>query len=242
LGSFFAGIKAGTLSGALYVGGMAVFNVVLLYALKPDVLRVIQSSYGSTCSSAAGAVNGTVEDCFSSVVSVDVPYIAFVGFFVALLYAGLFGRYFDSLPGKSQTIKGETIAALVGVNLVFFGFSGFYFDSQAAEATGFFLIAWTLVFGYFLGRLYKKYTRAVTFTSKDPELLRVVVDGSDLTGKTKTFATTSNHKLRAQIADDASFKEWVPSGGVTLEDSRSFETVMEVNGEGSLNGIVGKKY
>jgi hypothetical protein len=242
LGSFFAGIKAGTLSGVFYVGGLAVFNVFLLYALKPDVLKVIQNSYGSICSPAAGAINGTVEDCFSSVVSVDVPYIAFVGFIVALLYAGLLGRYFDSLPGRSQTIKGETVAALVGLNLVFFGFSGFYFNSQAAAATSGFLVVWTLVFGYLLGRLYKKYTRVVTFSSQDAELLRVLVDGSDLTGKTKTFAATSNHKLRAQVADDASFKEWVPSGGVTLEDSRSFETVMEVNGDGSLGGKVGKKY
>jgi hypothetical protein len=242
LGSFFAGIKAGTLSGVLYVGGLAAFNVVLLYALKPDVLNVIQNSYGSICSASASAVNGTLEDCFSSVVSVDVPYIAFVGFFVALLYAGLFGRYFDSLPGRSQSIKGESIAALIGVNLVFFGFSGFYFNSEAAVATGAFLVAWTLVFGYFLGRLYKKYTRAVTFSSQDTELLRVLVDGSDHTGKTKTFATTSNHKLRAEVSDDASFKEWVPTGGVTLEDSRSFETVMEVNGEGTLSGKVGKKY
>ncbi len=242
MGSFFAGIKAGTLSGVLYVGGMAAFNVVLLYALKPDVLKVIQRSYPSICSPVA-TLNGTsIEDCFGSVVAVDVPYIAFVAFFVALLYAGLFGRYFDSLPSSSSTLKGETVAALVGANLVFFGFSGFYFDFTSGAATGLFLVIWTIVFGYFLGRLYKKYTRVVGFESGDSSLMRVIVDGRDFTGKARTFAYTSNHKLRAEVNDYASFKEWELTGGIKLEDPRSFETVMEVEGDGTVKGNVGRKY
>jgi hypothetical protein len=242
LGSFFAGVKAGTLSGLVYVGGMAVFNVIILYALKPDVLNLISSSYGSICGATATNSTASIEDCFSSVVAVDVPYIAFVAFFVSLLFAGLFGRYFDSLPGKSQTLKAEAVAALVGVTLVIFGFSGFYFDPTAATATSLFLILWTIVFGYFLGRLYRKYTRVVEITSQDPDLLKVLIDNSDMTGKSKTFATTSNHKLRAELSDDASFKGWAADGGVTLEDARSFETVMEVNGDGHIDGKVNKKY
>lgn len=242
MGSLFAGIKAGTLSGVLYVGGMAAFNVVLLYALKQDVLTVIRGSYPSICTPVA-TVNGTsIEDCFASVVAVDVPYIAFVAFFVALLYAGLFGRYYDSLPSSSPTLKGELVSVLVGANLVFFGFSGFYFDFEASAATGAFLIGWTVVFGYFLGRLYKKYTRLVAFESQDPKLLRVLVDGRDSTGKSRTFAHTSNHRIRAEVADDASFKEWEPTGGVKLEDPRSFETVMEIEDHGTLTGKVGGKY
>lgn len=242
MGSYFAGIKAGTLSGVLYVGGMAAFNVALLYALKADVLNLIQQSYSSICAPVA-TVNGTsVEDCFASVVAVDVPYIAFVAFFIVLFFAGLFGRYYDSLPGRGSTLKGETIAALVGVSLVSFGFSGFYFDSESAAATSAFLVAWTIVFGYFLGRLYRKYTRVVEFGSEDEGLLRVMVDGKDLTGKARTFALTSNHKVRAEVADDASFKEWEPSGGIKLEDPKSFETLMEVDGEGALKGSVGRKY
>lgn len=242
MGSFFAGIKAGTLGGVLYVGGMAVFNVVLLYALKPDVLMVIQQSYSSICTPAATVNSTSVEDCFASVVAVDVPYVAFVAFFVSLLYAGLFGRYYDSLPSHSPTFKGETVAALVGANLVFFGFSGFYFDFESSAATGLFLVAWTIVFGYFLGRLYKKYTRVVVFESQDMRMLRVFVDGRDFTGKTRTLAHTSSHKVRAEVTDDASFKEWEPTGGIKLEDPRSFETVMEVEGDGTLKGNVSAKY
>jgi len=241
LGSFFAGIKAGTLGGIIYVGGMAVFNVILLYALKPNVLDVIRTSYGSICGAAASNSTANIESCFDSVVAVDVPYIAFVAFFVALIYAALFGRFYDSLPGRSRTLKAEVIAALVGVNLVVFGFSGFYFNGTAATATGAFLIGWTILFGYLLGRLYRKYTRVVQITSQNPDLLQVLVDNSDMTGKARTFAATSSHKLRAKVSDNASFKGWGANGGVTLEDPKSFETVMEVNGDGSVNGKVSKK-
>ena len=241
MGSFFAGIKAGTLSGIVYVGGMAAFNVALLYAMKPEVFNVISTSYGSICGASATNSTANIESCFDSVVAVDVPYIAFVAFFVALVYAGLFGRYHDALPGSSTTLKAEAIAALVGVNLVVFGFSGFYFSTEAATVTGAFLVGWTIVFGYYLGRLYRKYTRVVEVTSQNPDLLKVLVDNSDLTGKSRTFAATSNHKLKALLSDNASFKGWTPKGGVTLEDPKSFETVMEVNGNGSISGKVSKK-
>jgi F420-0:gamma-glutamyl ligase-like protein len=125
---------------------------------------------------------------------------------------------------------------------VVFGFSGFYFNTTAAEATSAFLVAWTILFGYLLGRLYGKYTRVVQIASQDPDLLKVLVDNSDMTGKARTFATTSNHKLRAEVSGDASFLGWATSGGVTLEDPKSFETVMEVNGDGSITGRVSKKY
>jgi hypothetical protein len=243
LGSFFAGVKAGTLGGILYVGGMAAFNAALLFALKPQVLAAISQTYSQVCTSGA-PVNSTssLEDCFSLLVAVDVPYVAFVGFFVALLYTGLFGLWYERFPGSGPLVKGEVIAGIVGFNLVFFGFYGFNFNVESGVATGAFLAAWTLVFGYVVGRLYKKYTRTVSFLSQDEGELRIFVDGRDLTGRSRTYATTSTHKVRGEAADDASFKEWEVAGGITVEDPRSFETLMEVNGDGSLKALVGKKY
>jgi hypothetical protein len=241
LGSFFAGIKAGTLSGIVYVGGLAVFNVVLLYALQPGALNAISQAYPQQCPMNP-TVNGSAADCFSSLVAVDVPFLAFIAFFVALLYAGAFGIYFDSLPTRSNTIKGLIMAFIVGVSLLFFGFAGYVFDTDSALATAIMMLLWTPVYGYLFGKLYKRYTRVVAFESQDPTLLKVLVDGRDYTGKARTFAATSNHKLRAEVAEDASFKEWEPSGGITLEDARSFETVFEVNGDGALKGAVGRKY
>jgi hypothetical protein len=212
LGSFFAGIKAGTLGGILYVGGMAIFNVVLLYALKADALVSINHSFPTACPLVPVAGSG-VEDCFASVVAVDVPFRAFVAFFVALLYSGLFGIYHDALPRLGTAPKAMMVSAIVGASLVFSGFTGYVFDPRSAVATSVFLLGWTAVFGYFLGRLYRKYTRPVGFESQDPSLLRVVVDGRDVTGKSRTFATTSSHKLRADLREGASFREWEAGGG-----------------------------
>jgi len=243
LGSFFAGVKAGTLGGILYVGGTSIFNVLLLYALKPDVLNYIRMNYAADC--APGTLsNATIslQDCFASVVALDVPLTAFEAFFVVLTFAGLFGIFYDSLPGGSPTVKGEAFAAMTATTLFAFNSLGFFFDLPSVVASAVFLVAWTVILGYLLGRLYRRYSRPVSIESQDPSLLKVVVDGRNLTGKTRTFALTSSHRLRADLADDASFREWVVTGGLTVEDTRSFDTVVEVNGEGSLKGIVTRKY
>jgi hypothetical protein len=235
LGSFLAGIKAGTLSGIVYIGGIAIFNAILLIVLKAQVIDFISQT--KLCTGVATTLN----DCFWLVVTYDVPFLAFVGFFIALLYCGVFGLFYDRFPG-GWAIKGEMIAAVVGINLVYFNYSGFYFNYQS-EVVGIpFFLAWTAVFGYLMGRLYSKYTRLVSFQSEDPEALRVLLDGRNATGKSRTLSLTSTHKLRADASDDASFKEWVTSGGITLEDHRSFETTFEVNGDGLVKGRVGKKY
>jgi hypothetical protein len=241
LGSFFAGIKAGTMGGILYVGGMALFNVVLLYALQADVMASISTANPVLCPMTA-TVNGSAQDCFVSLVTIDVPFVAFVAFFITLIYSGLFGIYHDFYPRLGTATKAMIVAAIVAVNLLFFGFAGFIFDTQSEVATSAFLILWTALFGYSLGRLYRRYTREVGFESEDTSMLRIVVDGRDVTGKLRTFATTSSHKLRAELGEDASFREWEGSGGINLEDPRSFETVMEVNGDGALKGRVTSKY
>ena len=209
MGSFFAGIKAGTVGGIIYVAGLAAFNVILLFALRHDVLIAINQSNPVYCPEVANA-NGSVQDCFNLVLSVSVPFISFVSIFVVPLFFGLGLIYAFNLPSD--------------------------------VATAAFLLGWTPVFGYLLGRLYKKYTRAIELSSQDPNLLKVVVDGRDCTGRVKTFATTSSHRLRAEIAEGASFREWVASEGIALEDSRSFETTMEVNNNGRVVGNVGPKY
>jgi len=241
LGSFFAGIKAGTLAGIVYVGGIAIFNVVLLYALQPSALNAISTTFPQLCP-LPGNSTASASSCFQSVLAVDVPFNAFVAFFIALGYSGVFGLYYDSLPSRGPMVRGLIFAAIIGANLVFFGFSGYVFDTESAAATAVMMLLWTPFLGYLLGTLYKKYTRLVEFSSPDTNLLRVYVDGRDATGRARTFATTSNHRLRAEAAEDASFKEWEASAGITLDDSRSFETTMEVGADGKVLGKVVPKY
>ncbi len=248
MGSFFAGIKAGTLAGLLYLGGLALFNILLLYALKADVFSVFSQTPSLRCTPVATANTSSFEKCLSDVVTYYVPFIAFLGFSVTLFLSGVFGRYYDSLPGKGPILKGELVAAVVGISFVLspfwlpFNLVGFYFDFISGLLVSIFLLFWTITFGFAVGKLYKRYTRLVTLASQDPGSLKVFVDGRDLTGKTRTLATKSIHEVRAEVASDSSFREWTFSGGVTVEDPRSFETAMEVNGDGLLKAMGGKKY
>lgn len=241
MGSFLAGVKAGALAGLLFVGGMAVFNVALLYALKPAVLSSMSALNPTECP--LTPVNGTsAQGCFASVIAVGVPVRALVGFFITLFYTGVFGVYYDALPGKSGFWKGEGIAVIVGANLIFFGFAGYVFDFASAALTTVFLLVWVPVFGYSAGRLYRRYTRAVAFASDDPGLLRIMVDGRDSTGSTRTLSSPSSHKIAAELANDASFKGWSAGGGVAVGDPRALVTVMHVSGDGEVKGAVGRKY
>ncbi len=242
MGSFFAGIKAGTLSGFVYIGGLALFNVALLYAFKGQALATIAQNFPTACTASPG-VNGTsVQSCFNVVVDWYIPYIALLGFFVSLFFAGIFGRFYESLPGRGPFVKGEAEAALAAIGLVLGDLFGVLLGSTATTVLAAFFLAWTVLYGWLIGRLYKRYTRLITFESVDPRLVKVLVDGKDFTGKTRTFASSSSHMIRAEVSEGASFKGWTVSGGVSVEDSRSFETLMEVKGDGLLKVQGGHKY
>jgi len=239
LGSFFAGIKAGTLGGILYIGGLSFFDAALLYAFKPDALIRISQNLPQICPS----INSTsIEACFNSVIVVYLPYTAFLGFFVSLFFAGFFGWGYESFPGRRPLIKGEAIAIIVALALVLGDLTGIYLGPLPTELLATFFVAWTVLYGFVMGNLYSRYTRVVRFESSDDRLVKVLLDGRNYTGKSRTIAHNSAHKIRAEVDEGASFKGWIVGGGVTIEDPRSFETIMEVNGDGSLKAMGAKKY
>jgi hypothetical protein len=236
MGSLLGGVKAGTLSGGLYFGGAAAFNAFLLFAFKADVLNSISQSYPQNCPPVH-----SIDGCFSSVVS-SLPYIAFLGFLVSLFFVGLFGRFYESVPGGSPLVRGEVTAVLVGFALVLLGLTGARLGALTTDGLAIFYAVWTVLYGAVLGRLYRSYTRSVRFETTDKNLVRVVIDGNDYTGKSRTFARSSVHRIRAKVAKGTSFREWDVSGGVTVEDSRALETTIEVNGDGLLRAQGGKKH
>lgn len=242
MGSFFAGVKAGTLAGVLYIGGLVLFNVALLFAFKADALSVISKNYTGICPPVAAANMTSADDCFGWVVSIFPEYLGFAGFFVTLGFSGLFGVYYDSLTGRGPVPKGETAAILVGLSLVLLGIAGVSFTPFVSAALGTFLVAWTFVFGVALGRLYARYTRKVRLEGPAKGEASIMVDGKDFTGRTRTFAVKSVHQLRAEVGGGMSFRGWTVSGGVSVEDQKSFETEMEVNGDGLLKLEVSDKY
>jgi len=81
----------------------------------------------------------------------------------------------------------------------------------------------------------------VGFVSQGENSLKISVDGRNLTGKARTFHLRSSHEVKGETSGDSSFKEWAISGGVSIEDPRSFRTTIEVNGDGMLKGFSTKK-
>lgn len=238
MGSGFAGVKAGVLAGIVYVGGIAFFNVGLLLVFQKEALTYI-SQTNPLCTTGP-VVNGTtsVQDCYNAVFTSYLPLVAFIGYFISLFFAWVFGAVYDSFPVRDPRVKGTFVAVLVGIVFVLLELDGVTFSYTVKALLSAFFLLITVAYGTMLGLLYKRYTREVQFVSDDPAL-RIVVGRRDRTGKKETFATRSVHKITART-ETGHFKQWVVSGGVSVEDDRSFETIMEINGDGMLK-VVGTK-
>ena len=247
MGSFLAGVKAGTLGGLLYVGGLIAFNLIAMLVYKEGVLAAISQAYPTTCVANPGVNATTVEDCYSSVLTLFIPYIAFLGFFVVLIVCGVIGSKYDSIPGASRALKGQVFGWGTGLALVGFSVGAYnvilvYAGSPVDLEFAVFFPVLTALFGVVAGRLYIRYTRVIAFTKQGGGEVKILLDGNDMTGMTRTLAFNSVHRLRAEVSEGSSFKEWAASGGVKLEDKRSFETVLEVEGDGTLSAHVGERY
>ena len=230
MGSAFAGVKAGILAGMVYAGSIGLFNVLLLYTLKGDVLQFLSANLPSACGGVAGGSLPTPEECFSSVVLVYIPYFTFLGFVISLVFAAAYGILYEHLPGHSQRVKAASIALLLLIALLYLGLAGLSFEYTAR-----------ILISFILGGLYRRYTRSVEFVSQDENSLKIIVDGRNLTGKTRTFHLRSSHEVKGETSEDSSFKEWAISGGVSIEDPKSFRTTIEVNGDGMLKAFSSKK-
>lgn len=228
MGSGFAGVKAGILAGVFLAASIAIFNLVLLYAEKGQVMQYL--SQVSYCAGTNSTVS-TPDGCFSTIVNVSLPVNAFKVVVIAIFFAGLYGLYFERIPSRHYVIKAIIVSLLVLVTILLFETAGVSTDYLQTVALFVFDLFAVYVFAFITARLYRRYTREVRFDSA--RQLKITVDGHDCTGKTRTFSLHSSHTVRAPIESGA-FKEWLFSGGVTVEDPRSFETQMRVDGDGLL--------
>lgn len=227
-GSSLAGAKAGILGGIFFAAAAGLFNAALLEAFSGSVLKALQSY--SFCSGTAG----TPQDCFSTLLSADIPSLVIFPIAVlGILFGGLYGLYFEFLPGRGYWIRAVAAGMGMLIMMLVLGTAGITADStQKAIMDGFDTVA-MLVYAAIIARYYRKYTREVEFVSPDPERLKITVDGKNFTGKTKTLSLHSSHTVRAP-SESGAFKEWHVSGGVSVLDSKSFETTMRVDGDGLL--------
>jgi hypothetical protein len=239
LGSAFAGAKAGILAGVVYCAIIGVYNLALLYIFKPSVLNAL--SQIQECSGAATNSTLTPEQCFPTLTVVLLPETLLVVFIFSLVFSVSFGLLYDSLPGKNPSTKAATISMVLFLILLFSGRTGVYFNYASFLVLVLFNVVLLVLYSLMLGGLYKRYTRAVQFSSDAPEEVRILVDGRDVTNTTRTYSASSSHSIRAETPGTAAFKEWATSGGVSVEDEKSFETSMKVSGDGLLKAGSARK-
>src|SRR5436853_5741638 len=94
-------------------GSIGLFNVLLLYALKGDVLQFLSANLPSACGGVAGGVRPTPEECFSSVVLVYIPYFIFLGLVSSLVFAAAYGILCEHVTGQSTRVKAASMGLLL---------------------------------------------------------------------------------------------------------------------------------
>ena len=226
--SGLAGAKAGILGGIFFAAAIGVFNWIILEAFRGSVLQVLSTS--SFCSGSAG----TPQNCFSTLISTDIPsLVVFPIGVLGILFGALYGLYFEFLPGKGYLTRAVTMGMLMLIVMLFFGLAGITADQTQKGIMDVFDVVAMVGYALVISNFYRKYTRQVEFKSPNPAKLKITVDGKNFTGKVKTLSLHSNHTVRAP-SESGAFHEWLVSGGVSVLDSKSFETTMRVDGDGLL--------
>ncbi len=166
-----------------------------------------------------------------------VPLAAFQLFVAALIFAFIFGYFFDRFPVRGYMTKASIVTGIMFVLLVLFGREGVTTDDTQFWIVLAFGIVASGGFAFILARFYRRYTRIVEFQSQESDTVRIILGKRNATGKTVTLATRASYKIVADVSGSKLFKEWSYSGGVTVEDPKSYETVMRVDGDGILKAL-----
>jgi hypothetical protein len=221
-----AGAKAGILGGIFFAAVAGLANWGLMEAFSSAALQVLSTI--SYCSGTGGP-----QACLSTLINTNIPTLAVLQGASGILFGALYGMYFEFLPGNGYRIKAVAAGMLMLVVLLFLGLAGITIDrTQQVIMYGVDVVC---MVGYVVitAHFYREYTREIKFVSPNPEKLKITVDHKNYTGKTKTLSFHSNHTIRAP-SESGAFHAWLVSGGVSVLDSKSFETTMRVDGDGLL--------
>jgi hypothetical protein len=222
-----AGAKAGILGGIFFAAVAGIANWGLMEAFSSTALQVLSTI--SYCSGTAG----TPQACLSTLINTNIPTLAVLQGASGILFGALYGMYFEFLPGNGYRIKAFAAGVLMLVVLLFLGLAGITIDrAQQVIMYGVDVVC-MVGFVAIIAHFYRAYTREVKFESPNAEKLKITVDHKNYTGKTKTLSLHSNHTVRAP-SESGAFHAWLVSGGVSVLDSKSFETTMRVDGDGLL--------
>jgi hypothetical protein len=222
-----AGAKAGILGGIFFAAVAGLANWALMEAFSSTALQVL-----STISYCSGT-QGTPQACLSTLINTNIPTLAVLQGASGILFGALYGTYFEFLPGNGYRIKAVAAGMAMLVVLLFLGLAGITIDREQQVIMYGIDVVCMLGFVVITAHFYREYTREVKFESPNPEKLKITVDRKNYTGKTKTLSLHSNHTVRAP-SESGAFHAWLVSGGVSVLDSKSFETTMRVDGDGLL--------
>jgi len=226
--SGLAGAKAGILGGIFFAAAVGLVNWALLEAFSSSTLHVL-----STISYCSGTGNATAQACLSTLLNTNVPTLAVLQGASGILFGALYGMYFEFLPGEGYRVRAVAMGMAMLIVLLFLGLAGITIDRTQQLIMYATDIASMVGYVVITAHFYRRYTREVRFESPDPGRLKITVDRKNYTGKTKTLSLHSNHTVRAP-SESGAFHQWLVSGGVSVLDSKSFETTMRVDGDGLL--------
>ncbi len=232
MGSVIAGVKAGAVASLCFASLVSLFNILLLYSFKAQVLTFLTQNYPSTCpASATPGVAGTAESCFTEIVNIGVPEADLLRLAViAMLFAVGIGVYFDYLPGRSYFSRTFLVVPIIVIGLLFLGLYGLVTNSTQLELMVVFESGSACLYAAIIASLYRRFTREVEFQGSPTS--KIMVDSRDVTGKKRTYAVNSSHKLAA--GDEKTFRGWLVSGGLTVGEPREVKTSLLVKGDGVL--------
>jgi hypothetical protein len=227
LASGLAGAKAGMLGGIFFAVVAGIVNWALLEAFSSTVLQAL-----STIAYCSGT-QGTPQACLSTLINTNIPTLAVLQGASGILFGALYGMYFEFLPGNGYRIKAVAAGMAMLVVLLFLGLAGITVDRTQQLIMYAIDVFCMMGYAVITANFYRKYTREVKFESPNPARLKITVDRKNYTGKVKTLSLHSNHTIRAP-SESGAFHEWLVSGGISVLDSKSFETTMRVDGDGLL--------
>jgi hypothetical protein len=232
VGSVLAGVKAGAVASLYFAASVSLFNIVLLYSFKGQVLAFLTQNYPTTCpASATPGITGTAESCFAVIVGTGVPEADLLRLAViAMLFAVGIGVYFDYLPGRTYFRRAFLVVPIIVIGLLFLGLYGLVTDTTQLVLMVVFESGTACIYAVILAWLYRRFTREVEFQGSANS--KILVDSRDVTGKKRTYAVNSTHKLVA--GDEKTFKGWLVSGGLSVSEPREAKTSLQVAGDGLL--------
>jgi hypothetical protein len=233
LGSALAGLKAGVVASGYFAGSVSLFNIVLLFAFRQQVVDYLTQNYSTACGGTGVVPAGGAEACFDSIIVSGIPVVDFARTLViALLFSVAVGLYFDYLPGPTYLRRGAFAAIVMLILMLFLGLYGIVITETQVVLMILFESGAVILYAVVLARLYRRFTREVEFQTV-VATGKVIVDHRDLTGRKRTFSVNSRHKVEA-AGELKSFKGWLVSGGVHVDEPKQEKTSITVTGDGLL--------